>query len=204
MKVLQLSCIGLLLAYPFCAHFGATRGQPEWGVAAIVALAAVALRLAVSSPGRWALLFSPLAVAAWLLPAQWVLYAPPVLFNLTLAAVFGVSLRAGAEPFIGRIARLERGEPLDHRLGAYSRRLTLVWTAFFVAMAIVSIALAAAAPLRIWSYFANGLAYLFIGALFLGEWLYRRIRLSQYRHAPPWELVRIVARAGVTARREGA
>ena len=203
MRALQLSCVVLLLAYPVCAHFGATRGHPEWGVVAIVAFVAVALRLAVSTWALWALAFAPVAVAASLLPAQWVLYAPPVLFNLTLAAVFGVSLRAGAEPFIGRIARLERGEPLDHRLGAYTRRLTVVWTVFFVSMAAVSVVLAAAAPLQIWSYFANGLAYVLIGALFLGEWLYRRVRLNQYRHAPPWELVRIVARAGVTARGEG-
>ncbi len=200
MKALQLSCVGLLFAYPFCAHFGATRGHPEWGVVAIVAFVAVALRLAAPGWAVWGLAFAPIAAAAWLLPAQWVLYAPPVLFNVGLAAVFGVSLRPGAEPFIGRIARLERGEALDARLGGYTRRLTLVWTAFFLAMALVSIALAAAAPLETWSLFANGLAYLLIGALFLGEWLYRRVRLSQYRHAPPWELVRIVARAGVTAR----
>jgi uncharacterized membrane protein len=204
LKALQPLCVGLLLAYPFCAHFGATRGHPEWGVVAIVAFVAVALRLAASSWGLWALLFAPIAVAALLLPAQSVLYAPPALFNLTLAAVFGVSLRSGAEPFIGRVARLERGERLDRRLGAYTRRLTLVWTVFFIAMAIISIVLAAAAPVETWSFFANGLAYLLIGALFLGEWLYRRVRLGQYRHAPPWELVRIIARAGLTARGRGA
>lgn len=49
MRALQLSCVVLLLAYPFCAHFGATRGHPEWGVVAIVAFVAVALRLAVTT-----------------------------------------------------------------------------------------------------------------------------------------------------------
>jgi len=200
MKALQLSCVGLLVAYPFCAHFGATHGRPGWGVVAIVAFLAVALRLVASSWVVWALLFAPIAVAAALLPAQWVLYAPPVLFNVTLAVVFGVSLRTGDEPFISRIARLERGEQLDHRLGGYTRRLTVVWTVFFIAMAAISIVLAAVASVATWSLFANGFAYLLIGVLFMGEWLYRRIRLSQYRHAPPWELVRIVARAGLRAR----
>jgi uncharacterized membrane protein len=199
-KVLRLFCIGLVFAYPFNAHFSALKGRPEWAVMLMLVLAGVILRSAIAAWPTWVLAFTAIAGAVLLAPPQGVLYLSPILINLALAAVVGASLRAGAEPFISRFARLERGEPLDACLATYSRRLTQVWTVFFAAMAIVSTALAAFAPLYVWSLFTNGFAYVLIATLFLGEWLYRRICLSEYRHAPPWTVVRIVAQAGITPR----
>lgn len=199
MKPLRVLCIGLVLIYPSAAHVSATIGRPGWGVACMLALVGAVLRLALPSWRAWLVGFAAVLSVALLAPPQGLLYLPPVLLNVALAIVFGATLRPGAEPFIGRIARLERGESLDSRLAAYSRRLTQVWTVFFVVMGVASAALAFA-PVHIWSLFTNGLAYVLIAALFLGEWLYRRVRLSEYRHAPPWALVRIVARAGLSAR----
>ena len=199
-NALRSLCIALMCAYPVGVHFSAVAGRPEWGLALMLALVGVVLRFFITTWSTWALAFAPVVGALLLVPPQVALYAPPVVLNLALATAFGATLRRGTEPFISRIARLERSEPLDARLAAYTRRVTQIWTGFFVVLAIVSAALAAFAPLRIWSLFTNGLAYLLISALFLGEWLYRRVRLSEYQHAPPWELVRTVARSGLSMR----
>lgn len=73
---------------------------------------------------------APLAVAMRYLP---------VLVLLWLAVFFGRSLRAGAVPLIERIARV--GKPdLSPALCRYTRRLTALWTGYFVAAAMLLVA----------------------------------------------------------------
>jgi uncharacterized membrane protein len=123
-----------------------------------------------------------------------------VLINLALAIVFGNSLRAPREAIITKFARMEHAElPAD--LALYTRRLTLVWTALFAAMAAVALALALAGPLATWSTFTNVVSYLLVAALFAGELAYRRRRFRHYRHATLFELVRNVRNAGLFPRR---
>jgi uncharacterized membrane protein len=200
LKALHLGCAVLGAAYPFATHFSAVSGRPAWGVAVLVALVGVALRLAARSWRETAAAFAPLAAVVVLVPAQVVLYLPPVVLDLALALAFGITLRRGSEPLVGRFARLERGEPLDHTLSVHTRRLTAIWAALFLAMAVAAALLAALAPVAIWSLFTNGVCYLLVTGLFVIEWLYRRIRMREYRHPPLWVLARTVARANVIAR----
>ncbi len=120
---------------------------------------------------------------------------PPVLaladaaINAALAAVFGRTLRAGRDPLISAFARAERGM-LEPDLARYTRTLTMVWVAFFVAMAAISLWAAVYAQAAIaWIAVGNPVA---VGLLFVGEWAYRRRRFSHYRHASPLALARIV------------
>lgn len=111
-------------------------------------------------------------------------YALPVAFNLLLAATFAQTLRAGREPMIARFARAERGR-LEPDLVRYTRRLTVLWTAYFALAAAVTLSLWLAGWPRMLAAFAivgNPLAMV---ALFVGEWSYRRRRFAHYVHAPP-------------------
>ena len=72
----------------------------------------------------------------------------------------------------------------------------MVWTAFFVSMAAAAAALAVLATLQTWSLFANGIDYLLVGVLFIGEYVFRRVRYRHHEHRPLADVVRTVARAG--------
>ncbi len=119
---------------------------------------------------------------------------PPILINLALALVFARTLLPGREPMIGRFARLERGA-LEPDLVVYTRRLTWIWVAFFVAMALVSAALALAGAHRAWAWFTGAGNYIGVAALFLGEYVYRRRRYAHYRHLPPLAFSRVLRKA---------
>jgi uncharacterized membrane protein len=66
-------------------------------------------------------------------------------------------------------------------MAAYSRKVTLVWTGYFVAMATLSMVLYALAPFDVWAAFANLVTPLALVAMFVGEYLLR------YRLHPEFE-----------------
>jgi uncharacterized membrane protein len=117
-------------------------------------------------------------------------YASPVLTNLALAGVFGATLARGREPLISRFARTERGT-LEADLARYTRRLTWVWTLFFVAMAFTSMVLALrSAVASAWFTLVGN--WICVALLFVGEYAYRRLRFRHYVHVPPWRLASVV------------
>jgi uncharacterized membrane protein len=195
----------LACAWPLALHAAVLLSQPHW----VPRLTAVALALAAA---LWAtarrrmratllalgIALTAAAVAAFL-PAL-LLYAPPLLINAGLAAVFASSLRGTREPVISRFARLEH-DPLPPELALYTRRLTIAWAMLFAGMGAAALALAARGSLEAWSTFTNVVCTLLVAALFAGEYAYRRWRFRQYRHASLLELARNVRRAGQHARR---
>ncbi len=66
------------------------------------------------------------------------------------------------------LARLVHEEMTPELLG-YTRRVTAAWTAFFLAMAALSILLFAFAPIEVWSVFANLLAMPLVAVMFIVE-----------------------------------
>jgi uncharacterized membrane protein len=195
----------LACAWPLSLHTAVLLGAPHWvprltagAVALAAALWAAARRSARAALGAFGLALASAAIAS-AAPAL-LLYAPPVLINAALAAVFAASLRAGGEPVIARFARLEH-DPLPQELALYTRRLTLIWAMLFAGMGAVALVLALGASLQAWSTFANVGCYLLVAALFAGEYAYRRWRFRHYRHASLLELARNVRRAGLFCRR---
>jgi uncharacterized membrane protein len=189
----------LLLAYPVLTHAAVVTG---FAYPARIAWLCIAALVYLSFPGKWGLAGSAsLAAVLLVADAGVLLKAPPVVINLVLAAWFGMSLQAGEEPVIGWFARLERGDELTPELATYTRRLTVLWTVFFVAMAATAALLAFFAAAETWSIFANGVNYILVGVLFAGEYAYRRVRYRHYRHASLADLVRTVVRSGRLAPR---
>ena len=192
----------LLLSYPVLTHAAVTTGLAYLAWAAWLCIAALVY---LSFRGLWGLAgFALLAAAPLVADTEALLKLPPVIIDLALAVWFGRTLAPGEEPMIGWFARLVRGSELPPDLASYARFSTVMWTALFVGMAAVAAALAVLATPRTWSLFANGIEYLLVGVLFVGEHVFRRVR---YRHHEPRslaEVVRTVARAGKLAPRRTA
>lgn len=183
----------LLVGYPLAIAWALTTGRRD--IALALSLFSLAV-LVLASPHRWraasACVLAATAAAAIMagLGSQ-LSFLPPVIVNLTLMALFGATLRSGSEPLISRFARFERGT-LEPDLLRYSRSLTWLWTMFFLVMAAVSIVLAAASWTAAWTWFTAVGNWVCVGALFGGEYLYRRMHFSHYTHATPLQLLRII------------
>ena len=102
-----------------------------------------------------------------------------VAIHLALAWTFAVTLKPGAMPLITQAATLVH-EQFTAPMKAYTRRLTAVWAAYFVAMALLSLLLYALAPWAWWSLFGTVLTPLAACALFVGDHLWRRWRHPEF------------------------
>jgi len=101
-----------------------------------------------------------------------------------LAWWFGSSLRGDGLTVIGQFA--QRVHALTPDMRVYTGNVTRVWTVYFVAMALASIAIYAWLPFSAWALFANVLTPIFIAALFIGE------HVMRYRLHPEFERVRMI------------
>ena len=118
-----------------------------------------------------------------------------VAVHLLLAFVFGSTLAAGREPLVSALARRVHGS-LTPAMAAYSRRVTVAWTFYFVAMAVLSIVLFATAPFVAWAAFANLVTPLAIVAMFVGEYLLRYRLHPEFERATLAQAVRAYADRG--------
>ncbi len=123
------------------------------------------------------------------------IYVPPVAIYGALLWFFGRTLAPGREPLVTAIARTVRG-PAGAELERHTRRVTWAWCVFFAVMAVTLTLLALAAPLAVWSFFANVVSYILIGLMFGAEYAYRRWRYPAYQHVSPLRMFSRLARAG--------
>ena len=115
-----------------------------------------------------------------------------VAIHLLLAFVFGSTLAAGRERAHERLARRVHGG-LTPEMAAYSRKVNVAWTVYFVAMALVSIVVFVAAPFALWATFANLVTPLAIIAMFVGEYLLRYRLHPEFERATLAQAVRAYA-----------
>ena len=173
----RLFGILLLLAgllYPFAVYYGMEHLSPRLFAALLGGLWLARVLTQQGKPGsRWmagaALAFCVLLGLAGE-PALLRWY--PVLLNLLLLALFGLSLKFGP-PLVERLARLREPELPVHAV-RYTRIVTAVWAGFFLANALVVAALTLWAPLAWWTLYTGLIAYALMGLLFAAEWLIRQ------------------------------
>lgn len=181
--------IALLCAYAAFSHFAATRGNAAFALVSwccLVGAIALALPWKAGVPVALALL----APLPWV-PIEALLRIPPAAIYLGLAVWFGRTLLPGRQPLISGFASLERGQ-LEPELARYTRRLTAVWSGFFAAMALASAVSALLGDVGTWSLVTNGINYVLMALLFFGEYAYRRVRYSRYRHASLPRMIRMI------------
>ena len=202
---LRRSVLLLVCTWPLALHYSILFAAAEWPARVNAAAAAAGVLLwavAAARLGTALLCAAILAVlfATFALAPQLLLFAPPVIINGLLASVFAASLRPGRKPLIGVFASLEHGE-LPNDLARHVRLITWCWALLLAAIALVSLALAAWAPMAAWSLFTNVVGYVLIATLFTGEYLYRRVRFRHYSHASLPAFIRNVRRVNLFARR---
>jgi uncharacterized membrane protein len=216
------------LSYPLLAHVAVLSERPGliaasigWLVVLILLPGLQRLRpvawiaLATASIGLYSIAGSSTALL--------LLFLPPILIDGFMAWVFGHTLRRGRMPLIESIVRALHSpqDDLDDDILRYARRLTGVWTALFVVLAVVNAALALCArpggllltfgiqppvtvPLSLWSLLANVLDYLLVGAVFVIEFAYRRRRFPQQPYRGLLDFTRRVASLGAMFRSASA
>jgi len=186
-------------AWPVLSHAAALAGHSDWMPAITAGTAIVILgALAVGSGrGAWRMLAVGAMVAivlAWQFAPLLLVYLPPAAINLALCIYFGSTLAGGREPRISGYARRLHGEPLSPEHQRYTRRLTWIWTLFFLASIAIEIVLAAAAPIEVWSAFSNLGSYVLVALLFVGEHVWRRLKFPNQRQVPMHALLKLIAR----------
>ena len=123
--------------------------------------------------------------------------AQHVAIHAALAVMFALTLRHGQEPLVTALARRVHGR-LAPGVAAYGRKVTVLWSAYFVLMAAISIGLFLFAPFDAWAVFANLLTPLAMVLLFVGEFLLR------YRLHPEFERATLADAMNAYSRRHAA
>ena len=173
--IFRVTFVGLLALYPFIIYFG-IRILPAsfFGIALAVLLV---LRFAFTRSAERATALPALAlllayaVAAALVGSRQLLLYYPVLVNLLMCAIFAGSLRH-EEPLLLKVVRA-RGVAMSEHAPGYLHRLTAVWAAFFALNGGVAF-WTTSASMEVWTIYNGLIAYLLIGALIAGEWVFRR------------------------------
>ena len=111
-------------------------------------------------------------------------------FYSLMAASFGLSLRRHETALCTQLADKVHG-PLSAQEIRYTRQVTAAWTIFFLATTLVTIALFALAPLRVWSLFANFFAVPLMVLMFAAEYAVRRRVLPQVQGGGVLAAVRV-------------
>jgi uncharacterized membrane protein len=186
----------LALGYPLLAHLAVVFEETRLQWLALVWLLAISMwgALAARRAWAWAALLGSGVALYWLVViggGLYALYVPPAVIPAALFIVFARSLRSGAEPWITRVATIMRGEPLPAPLVAYTRQITLLWCGVFVVMFASAVALSIWATPELWSLMTNVVHYLVLGAVFVLEFAYRRLR---FRDLEPWGLFEYLRR----------
>lgn len=179
----RIVAIGLVgLSYMLGSHWLMTRpGESPWNVVGVLAPMLVVIAVGAWRAGQHALgaittlLLAGLCGQALLgvkVSAQLIYLAQHVGVHLFLAVGFGSTMRVGQTPLITTMAaRVHRN--FTPAMALYTRKVTLAWTLYFIAMALTSVALYAFASFEAWARFANLLTPLAVAAMFGAEYLLR-------------------------------
>ena len=189
----------LVIGYSLLAHYtnqSADRAQ----LGAVVAFAPaflITLLFAWRSPRRLMML-ALLAVTTAILAWQWsaltqnvglVYWLQYMSMQLVLFIMFARTLFGGRKPLCTRFAESVHA-PLSPEHVVYARQVTVAWSVFFAAMALISTGLFFLAPLAVWSIFANFLTFPLVGLMFVAEYWMRKWLLPEMRHAHILDAVR--------------
>jgi uncharacterized membrane protein len=91
---------------------------------------------------------------------------------MLLAFVFGLTLRSGRLPLVSRIAEMVHG-PLNARLARYTRQVTVAWTLFFAALAILLFLIFFILGQHVWVLISGAASTALIALMFVIEYAVR-------------------------------
>ena len=182
----------LVIGYPLLAHY-TNQSTDSPGLGALVSIAPVVLLawvFAWRSP-QPLIMMSVIALVCLALWLGWsqleqhyelVYWLQHMGMQLILFMSFGRTLIGGRQPLCTRFAEAVHA-PLSPQHERYAGQVTVAWTLFFAAMALVSTLLFFFTPLTTWSVFANFLTFPLVGLMFVAEYWVRKWLLPEMRHA---------------------
>ncbi|MFC1518480.1 hypothetical protein ACFL6Z_02040 [Pseudomonadota bacterium] len=181
MLLLQIITAIALVCYPLAVYFG-LQFLPPGSIALLLCIILIA-RLVLNKQ-QLASMALPLIVGIGLTATSfiakrndWLLYYP-VVINLTMLGLFSYSLKKGPS-MIERLARLKEPDLPDAAIG-YLNKVTLLWCGLFVLNGSVALYTARFSTLELWTLYNGLIAYLLMGILLGGEWLYRTFWLKKH------------------------
>jgi len=169
-----------MIAYPVVAFVILWLKQPLF---LIIYLLSIFLLLSIQKciNKKWvaaAFLFTIVGLISYFIQQEnieYFIYMPPVLILFGLFFLFSQSLFGDQIPLITRYAMmLNDKDKIDERHYNYTRILTILWSIFFLLMAITSLSLAIFSSLDTWSLFTNVISYILISAFFVIEFYVRK------------------------------
>lgn len=184
LRVLRwLGIAALVIGYPVLAHYtNETASNPNLGaLVAIAPVVLIALILAWRSAQRIVML-GMLVLTCAALWFGWstlehhfglVYWLQYMAMQLILFMTFARTLVAGRQPLCTRFAEAVHA-PLTPQHENYARQVTVAWTLFFAAMALISTLLFFLAPLAVWSVFSNFMTLPLVALMFIAEYWVRR------------------------------
>jgi uncharacterized membrane protein len=192
----------LALGYPLLAHLAVLTNDRRLQWLALVWLLGIAIGGALLNrrPWAWVVLAAGGAALYWLVVAGnglYALYVPPAVIPAALFFLFAGSLRTGQVPLVTRIARHMHEGVLPDELVAYTRRVTLLWCVVCAALFASAVLLALFASPALWSLMTNVIHYVVLGAVFLLEYAWRRVRYRHHEHFGLIQYLRRVTRVNL-------
>ena len=176
------------VAYPLVVFFGLRVMEPRY--VAVLFAAVLLLRrrkdlgvlLSGLSPVNWAVVALQLLLmaATALTNDETLLRCYPVVVNAGMFLMFGMSLFTPPS-MIERFARISKPDLAPEGV-RYTRRVTQVWCVFFIGNGGASGYTALYSSREQWVLYNGLIAYVLMGTLFAGEWLFRRYWLTTTVH----------------------
>ena len=190
--VAAVAAVALVIAYQVAVHqLIATKHHPLVTMyMGLLPFALVLVAVALGTGWRLGAVWVPIVIIAlgwlWRAPLQanfgWIYLAEHVGTQTLLGLMFARTLRRGHTPLITQFALRVHAGVLSQEQFHYTRQATRAWGLFFALDALISLALFAWAPLSTWSFFANLLTLPLVVAMFIAEYLVRRMVLPKEPH----------------------
>lgn len=174
----------LAACYPLLSHFALMRRQASLEWIALMVLFAAAFYSGLKRGRRydWLAFLAFAALVGGLMRVDtqaYALYLPPMVFPALALLSFAGSLLPGRTPLVTQIATVAHGGTLAPEWVPYTRTVTWSWTLILIGILGIDVALLCFGSRELWSLWANFIGYLVVGAVFVIEYAYRRLRFRK-------------------------
>lgn len=186
----------LIIAYPVVLHLGVVLEQPMLMLLAMSFLSLGlsyrgVLRLDPVTLGVIFLINSVFFCLFWFDLVSYIVLLPPLIVPILLSFTFGRTLLPDSIPLVTDIGDRARG-PLSDEMRTYTRHITEAWTLIFALLFLEALMLTIWTSLETWSWFTNLINHLFVGGMFLGEFILRKKLFPTHDHPGFLDYLRIV------------
>lgn len=181
-KILLTLCIILGVCYPFAIYAGIKFKLIKYVLPVIAAVFLLRLVLSRKNHSQFKILTFCSLVTAMILCTGAMIFNSlklvlfyPVFVNTLFFVMFFLSLFKG-EALITRLAKFsQKDEVLPDYAISYTRKVTLVWSVFFVLNSIIALYTAILNDIEIWTLYNGLISYILIGCLMTVEFVIRFI-----------------------------